>query len=78
MEQLLSNTHPKTTLENNQNQIILDLSCIESLSEKSEKESIDISKASVEELSSMIVSDMITSVREDLASVRITTSKQSQ
>lgn len=75
MKQLLSNTYPNTTLEDNQNQIILDLSCIESLNEKSEKANIDISKASVEELSSMIVSDMITSVRRDLASIRITASK---
>lgn len=75
MEQLLSSTYPNTTLEDNQSQIILDLSCIESLSEKSDRQKIDISKASIEELSSMIVSDMITSVQKDLASVRITTSK---
>jgi hypothetical protein len=75
MESLLSSTYPNNTLEDNQNQIILDLSCIESSSEKSEKKKIDISKASIKELSSIIVSDMISSVRKDLASIRINTSK---
>ena len=75
MEQLLSSTYPNTSLEENQTQIVLDLSCIESLSEKSEKVKIDISKASIEELSSMIVSDMISSVKRDLTSIRISSSK---
>lgn len=75
MEQLFSRTYPNTTIDDSQNQIILDLSCIESLNEKSERISIDISKASVEELSSMIVSDMLKSVKEDLASISITTDK---
>lgn len=75
MEQLLTRTYPNTTLEDNQNQIILDLSCIESLSEKSKIINIDISKASIEELSSMIVSDMLTSVKEDLESASIAQDK---
>ena len=37
MEQLLSSTYPNTSLEENQTQIVLDLSCIESLSRSEER-----------------------------------------
>ena len=74
MEQLFSN-YPVTNSDDNFNPIILDISGIQGLSDDSNDQKVDISKASVEELSSIVVSDMISSVREDLASIKITSQK---
>ncbi|MCB9175457.1 MAG: hypothetical protein H6589_12670 [Flavobacteriales bacterium] len=68
MEGLLTNSNSYFTSEDSFSQIILDVSCIES-NINSSKKTIDISKASIEELSSLIVSDMISSVKKDLAKI---------
>ena len=74
MEQLFNN-FPAKNLDDNFNPIILDTIGVQGLSEESSNQKVDISKASIEELSSIVVTDMIDSVREDLASIRITSQK---
>jgi len=74
MAQLFSN-YTETNLDDNFNPIILDISNIHGLSDDSNDQKVDISKASIEELSSIVVSDMINSVREDLASIEIASHK---
>lgn len=69
MEQLFSN-FPAISLDENFNPIILDETEFHSLRDEMNKKRIDISKASIEELSSMVVSEMINSVRKDLKSFR--------
>jgi len=65
---LLTDHSSNSMFEDNSTQIILDLSCIETPTEKSQKH-IDITKASIEDLSSLIVKDMISSVKKDLAKI---------
>ncbi|MBE7441249.1 MAG: hypothetical protein HS119_02220 [Flavobacteriales bacterium] len=65
---LLTDYSSNSMFEDNSTQIILDLSCIETPTEKPQKH-IDITKASIEDLSSLIVKDMISSVKKDLAKI---------
>ncbi len=59
MNQLMTKTYP-STFENDSNSNLLDLSKLDSSSE------LNIRTASIEDLSKLIVTEMISSVKEDI------------
>lgn len=70
MQQLFS-TKPNTKIEDNFKPIVLETFEIQDLSEEFDDFEIDISTASIEELSSIVVSNMIKVVRKNLADVKV-------
>lgn len=73
MGQLFSQTYPNVSFEEeNQKDLVFDISTVENEADSNQK--VDIKNASIEELSSMIVSDMVMSLKSDLSTTILSSS----